>query len=471
MLFNRRRFIQAAAGAIALPAPAFAAAPAVRELQMGVFKQRVRASGAPTEVWGFNGSVPGPVLRYARGDKVDLHVVNKLPQPTTVHWHGLRVPNAMDGVPQVTQAPIERGATFDYRFTADDAGTYWYHPHQSSFEQVPRGLYGAFIVDEQKPLPVDRDVVWMLADYKLDERNAQVEDYGRVQDFGTRGRHGNVFTLNGTAAGPGRTLQLRPRERVRLRLINGASARIFRLEFAGHSPWIVAHDGQAVAPHPIPDGLLFLSPGQRTDLILDGTASANKAGYAITDRRSVDTLIARIVYAGAPVRAKALGRPEALESNRHTEPNLNTATEHFLNFEGGEGGMPAIGQVDGKALKVEDIRKEHGLTWTMNYSAQHEHALMHEPLFYMRKGEHVQLHMINNTLFEHPMHLHGHFFRVLAINGKPNPLREWRDTVLLGPQGSVDIAFVAENPGEWMLHCHVLDHAAGGMMGTVAIFD
>ena len=469
MQLDRRGILQtagAAAGSLLLPA---AHAAARRELTRGVFRQRVRAAGAPTEVWGFNGSVPGPVLRYKQGDKVDLRVVNKLPQISTVHWHGLRVPNAMDGVPQVTQAPIDMGGSFDYRFNADDSGTYWYHPHQSSFEQVPRGLYGAFIVDEDKPLPVDREELWVLADIKLDESNRQVEDYGRVQDFGAKGRHGNVLTINGRAAGAGRTLALRPNERVRLRLINAASARIFRLDFAGHAPWVIAHDGQGVPPHPLPDGLLWLAPGQRTDLIVDGTAL--KGRHAITDRRGPDTELARIVYAGAPVRAKALPQPQALAPNRHVEVNLNGATEHYLNFDGGDGGAPAIAAVDGKPLKVDEIRKEHGLTWTMNYSAQHEHALMHEPLFYMRKGEHVLLHMINSTLFEHPMHLHGHFFRVLAINGKPNPLREWRDTVMLGPKGSCDIAFVADNPGEWMLHCHILDHAAGGMMGTVVVFD
>ncbi len=473
MLLNRRDFLQTAgagAGAVALPSGLQAAAKGRRELTMGVFKQQVRAAGPQTEVWGFNRSVPGPVLRYARGDQVDLRVVNRLPQISTVHWHGVRVPNPMDGVPQVTQVPIDIGGSFDYRFTADDSGTYWYHPHQSSFEQVPRGLYGAFIVDERRALPVDRELIWLLADYKLDERNAQVEDYGQVRDFGAKGRHGNVFTINGRAAGLGNKLELRPRERLRLRLINGASARIFRLDFDGHAPWIISHDGQGLPPHPIPDGLLFLAPGQRTDLIIDGSASP-KGSYAITDRRGVNTELARIVYAGAPVRAKVLGRPQAIESNRHTEPKLDGATQHFLLFEGGEGGAPAIGQVDGKALKVEDIRNEHGLTWTMNYGAQHEHAMMHEPLFYMRKGEHVLLRMINNTLYEHPMHLHGHFFRVLAHNDKPNPLREWRDTVMMGPNGSCDVAFVAENPGEWMLHCHVLDHAAGGMMGTVVVFD
>jgi FtsP/CotA-like multicopper oxidase with cupredoxin domain len=473
MPFNRRDFLHtagAAAGALALPTRVQAAAPGRRELTMGVFKQQVRRAGPPTEVWGFNGSVPGPVLRYKRGDKVDLHVVNRLPQVTTVHWHGVRVPNPMDGVPQVTQAPIAKGGSFDYRFTVEDAGSYWYHPHQSSFEQVPRGLQGAFIVDEERPPQVDREVLWMLADYKLDERNAQVEDYGKVQDFGAKGRHGNVFTINGREAGSARKLELRPNERVRLRLINSASARIFRLDFQGHAPWVMSHDGQAVPPHPIPGGLLWLAPGQRTDLILDGSASPQNS-YAITDRRGVNTEIARISYAGKPVRAKALAQPQPLESNRLTEPKIEGATQHFLMFQGGEGGTPSIGTVDGKALKLDDIRNQQGLTWTMNYTAQHEHAQMLEPLFYMSRNEHVVLRMINNTLFEHPMHLHGHFFRVLAINDKPNPLREWRDTVMLGPNGSCDIAFVAESPGEWMFHCHVLDHAAGGMMGTVVVFD
>ena len=132
-------------------------------------------------------------------------------------------------------------------------------------------------------------------------------------------------------------------------------------------------------------------------------------------------------------------------------------------------GAPAIGRVDGKALKVEEIMEKHGLAWTMNYTAQHELAMMHEPLFRMRKGEHVTLKMINNTDYEHPMHLHGHFFRVLALNDVPTKLREWRDTVMIDPRGSCDIAFVAENVGEWMLHCHILDHAAGGMMGTVVV--
>jgi FtsP/CotA-like multicopper oxidase with cupredoxin domain len=471
MGLTRRDFLQSAGatlGALVLPSAPLLAAPSRVELAAGVFRQKIRATGPDTEVWGFNGSVPGPLLRYKQGDPVDILVSNSLPQVTTVHWHGLRVPNAMDGVPHVTQHPIEKGGTFGYRYRANDAGTYWYHPHQSSFEQVPRGLYGMFIVDEAKPLPVDREVLWVLSDYKLTDDNRQVEDFGRLFDFGTEGRHGNVITLNGTAAGSHRRLELRPNERVRLRLLNAASARAFLLEFKGHAPWVVTHDGQPVPPHPVPDGRLLLGAGQRTDLVIDGTGQAGDI-FTVMDHRRGGFEVARIAYDGKAVRPKPLGRPAAIAPNRHVEPDVRKATDHYLVFEGGMKGAPAIGKVDGKALNVDEIMEKHGLTWTMNYTAQHEHAMMHEPMFRMRKGEHVTVKMINNTDYEHPMHMHGHFFRVLALNDVPTKLREWRDTVMIDPRGSCDIAFVADNVGEWMFHCHILDHAAGGMMGTVVV--
>jgi FtsP/CotA-like multicopper oxidase with cupredoxin domain len=469
MPFTRRNFLQTAGAALgALAAPAFpqAAGPRRTELALAAFGHKIR-SGSDTEVWGFNGSLPGPVLRYRQGDAVDIHVTNALPQPSAVHWHGVRVPNAMDGVPNVTQPPIPSGGTFDYRYRVVDSGTYWYHPHQSSFEQVARGLYGMLVVEERTPLPVDREVLWVLSDIKLAADNRQAEDFGRIEDFGSDGRHGNVILLNGTPAGPDRVLELRPAERVRLRLLNASSARAFVLEFTGHAPWVMSYDGQAVAPHPVPGGRLKLAAGQRADIVIDGAASPGEP-RAVMDRRG-NLQLARVATAGRPVRAKALGRPAAIAPNRLTEPNVGKATDHYLMFEGGVSGAPAIGNVDGKVLKVEEIMEKHGLAWTMNYSAQHEHALMHEPLFHMRKGEHVTLKMINNTDYEHPMHLHGHFFRVLALNDAPTRLREWRDTVTIGPRGTCDIAFVAENVGEWMFHCHILDHAAGGMMGTVVV--
>ena len=470
---TRREFLRTAGAALTM----LALPPSVRAaqeqgpkiLRVGPAQLKLRPSGAATGVWGFNGSVPGPVLRYPQGADVNISVQNALPQATTVHWHGLRVPNAMDGVPQVTQAPIEPGARFDYAFKAEDAGTFWYHPHQASFEQVGRGLYGLLIIDEPKPIEVDRELAWVLSDFKLGRDNQQVNDFGDVAHLGGGGRIGNVLALNGRPAA--RRLEVRAGERIRLRLLNASTARIFLIAFENHQPYVVSYDGQPVEPHGLPGGALALGPGMRTDLILDCTGAPGDS-FSVLDRRDKGAELVRVSYSKKPpVRTRPLPPPEPIAPNPLPEPDLSKTVDHFVLFEGGLLGKPAIGLVDGKPRKLHEIMSEQKLTWTMNYSAQHEHAQMHEPLLHFRRGEHVRLKLLNDTEFEHPMHLHGHVFRVLALNDRPVRYRPWRDTVLMGPRSTAELAFVAANPGEWMFHCHILEHAAGGMMGTFAVED
>lgn len=471
MTISRRDLLKTAsavAGLAALPSGIVraATAPAFFPLRTGFVEQAIRTGGPKVGFWGFNESLPGPILRYRKGEKVRIMVENGLSVDTAVHWHGLRVPNSMDGVPYVTQDPIQPSARMAYEYTVPDSGTYWYHPHQSSFEQVPRGLYGAFIVEESKPIEVDQELVWLLSDVKLGPNGQQVEDYGRILDLANEGRIGNQVLLNGKA--DPEPVQVRSGERLRLRLINGASARIFRLTLTGHALTVIAFDGQAVEPHLVEQ--VDLGPGMRVDLIVDCMQKAG-AVFALNDggHRGVGEIV-KITYSdGNAVRDKASGAPIRLAPNQIAEPDLSKAEDHYVMFQGGMRGAPTIGQIDGKPAKTSEMMEKYGLAWTMNYTAQHEHALMHEPLFHFKQGQHITLHMINSTDFWHPMHLHGHFFRVIAVNGKKTRFQEWRDTVLMGPRESVDIAFVADNPGEWMFHCHILDHAAGGMMGTFAV--
>jgi FtsP/CotA-like multicopper oxidase with cupredoxin domain len=457
-------------GAMSLAAAPAAGAPAVDTftLATGIFEKELRTGAPKVQFWGFNGQLPGPVLRYRKGDTARLLVHNGLRVETAVHWHGLRVPNAMDGVPMVTQDAIKPNAQMLYTFDLPDSGTFWYHPHQSSYEQVPRGMYGAFIVEERRPIEVDREVVWVLSDVKLGADGQQVEDYGRILDLANTGRIGNQVLINGQVAGAGHVLAVRSGERIRLRLINAASARIFGLALAGHTMTVIAYDGQAVQPHAVEK--VNLGPGMRIDLVIDCMQTPGSAfALADTGLRSWGT-IANLEYSSAPaLRDKPMAAPIHLTPNVLAEPNLAKAEDHFIMFQGGMRGTPVIGNIDGKPARISELMEKHGLAWTMNYSAQHEHALMHDPLLTFQRGQSVMLHLINETDFWHPMHLHGHFFKVMAINGVKTRFQEWRDTVLMGPRDSVDVAFVADNPGEWMFHCHILDHAAGGMMGTVVV--
>jgi FtsP/CotA-like multicopper oxidase with cupredoxin domain len=470
---HRRQFLQTSAvlaGAALLPAHRVAAAPAAKPfvLKPGLTELALGESPVRTRFWAYNGAVPGPLLRLRKGELARLTVDNALPVETAVHWHGVRVPNAMDGVPFVTQEPIKPGAQFAYEFAPPDSGTFWYHPHMNSHEQVGRGLYGPLIVEEQRPPQVDREVVWLLSDLKLGEDQQPIEDFGRIMDLANDGRIGNRVLINGVPAGPRHALGVRAGERLRLRLINAASARIFNLGFAGHVATVIAYDGQAVQPHPIE--ILMLGPGMRADLIIDFPHKP-KSEFAISDngQRGIGTL-ATIAYDGQkPLRDKAPNSSIRLAPNALAEPKLAQATDHYIVFHGGMRGAPVIGTIDGKPTKIQELMEKHGLAWTMNFTAEHEHALMHEPLLYLKKGEHVLLRMINETDFAHPMHLHGHFFRVVAVNGQKTRLQEWRDTVMMAPRTNIDVAFVADNLGEWMFHCHILDHAAGGMMGTIAV--
>ena len=254
-------------GALASAWPAGAAA--IPQHRLAARSGRTPLVGAPypeTAVWSYNGTVPGPEIRVRQGERLRITVENQLAEETTVHWHGLRVPNAMDGVPHLTQPPIAPGEAFVYEFEVPDAGTYWYHPHQRSFEQVGRGLYGPLIVEEREPIQVDRDVTWVLDDWRL-LQDAQIsDDFGNFMDSSHNGRVGNTVTVNGRIL---ESFPVRAGERVRLRLINAANARIFGLEFQDHRPQVIALDGQPVEPHAPPGGRMVLGPAMRADLVID----------------------------------------------------------------------------------------------------------------------------------------------------------------------------------------------------------
>ena len=478
---SRRAFLGAGAGfALTTLMPAWPARAAkIREYRIVAGHGRTRLVGGShpeTAVWAYNGTVPGPEIRARQGERLRVAVENRLDEETTVHWHGLRVPNAMDGVPHLTQKPIAPGETFVYEFDVPDAGTYWYHPHQRGSEQVGRGLYGPLIVEEPSPIQVDRDVVWVLDDWRL-LQDAQISpDFGNMMDASHNGRVGNTVTVNGRIP---ETFAVRSGERIRLRLTNTANARIFGLEFAGHRPLVVAYDGQPVEPHEAQGGRVILGPAMRMDIVIDMAGTPGDR-FRVTDTfyNQLAYRLLDLVYEPEPLRRRPLDTPVALAANTMPEPDPKAAKRHEIAFGGGMmsggtlGGMMG-GMMDGMmggmmgGGRMDPRGMTHNGIWTINGVSATGHV--HDPFLNLRLGGSYVLAMHNNTAWHHPIHLHGHSFRVIGRDGKPTRHREWQDTVLMSPRERVEIAFVADNPGDWMFHCHILEHQAAGMMGVIRV--
>lgn len=425
-----------------------------------------------TKTWGYNGGVPGPIIRIRRGERFRAVVENGLAEPTTVHWHGLRIPVAMDGVPVYSQPPIEAGKSFTYDFTPPDAGTFWYHPHINSTEQVGRGLSGALIVEEPEPVKVDRELVWVLDDWRLGKDEQIAQPMNNRHDMSHAGRLGNIATINGQSPA---TIPVRAGERIRLRLVNVANARFFALKFTGHTPRIIALDGQPCTPHDAPDGRVVLAPAQRADIILD---CSGKPGEKF---KVEDGYFARQTYAlteiaystDKPLRDSPLDASIRLPANGLPEPDLPDAARHEIVFEGGAMRGFASGRgMMGMGGSMMDMRQmvQAGVFWTLNQQASPPGEMGKVPvLAKLKRGQPARISMVNKTAFPHPMHLHGHHFRVLTVNGAPAPYTPWRDTVVVDPDETVEVAFVADNPGQWMFHCHVLEHLIAGMMGIIEV--
>lgn len=472
------KFATAFAGGSLLPIYGIKSARAapVREFRLKVEQGLVRIAPVPhgeTPVWSYNSEVPGPEIRVRQGERLRIAVENTLDEETTVHWHGIRTPNDMDGVPHLTQRPISPGETFFYEFDAVDAGTFWYHPHQRSFEQVGRGLYGPLIIEESSPVQVDREVTWVLDDWRLTKSAKISDDFGNRHDMAHNGRVGNTVTINGRVPDD---FAIRKGERIRLRLINAANARIFGLDFDGLEAIIIALDGQPVTPHPAKDGRIVLGPAMRADLILDMTGEPGSRGsvidrfYEDSDYRLVD-----LNYAAAPLRGSKPNWPVELPTNPLAEPDIANSVRHEITFNGGMMGQMVMAEMGGSMGgdtsggmmgSMMTMMRGDGM-WFVNGKAATGHVM--DPLLSLKLGKSVVLAMTNATAWHHPIHLHGHSFRVISRNGSSTPHREWQDTVLMAPREKVEIAFVADNPGDWMFHCHILEHQAAGMMGVIRV--
>lgn len=429
---TRRTLLCSGAAAVVVPNWASAASDILRSEPVSL--QILPEGQNATALWGFNGSTPGPELRLRQGDTLAIRYENATDQASSIHWHGLRLPNAMDGVPGLTQPLVHPGETFDYAFQVPDAGTYWYHSHHQSWEQVARGLYGPLIIEEPDPPMVDADITVTLDDWRLDETGALMGGFGNMHDFSHAGRLGNFAMILPSQD------SVRLGDRVRLRLINCATARVFPVRIEGLDARVVALDGMPLAaPRPLSD--MQLAPAQRVDIIGTVTAQVDflfVARDALYDMGSLKT----VGKNPDPVTTPVLALPAARIAGRDKNPGQILTLRM-------EGGAMSGGHAG------DDI-------WAFNGVS----GMSDTPFATFERGETAVITLINDTRFPHGIHLHGHHFHELEEDGSSGDLR---DTTLVEPGESRKIAVVFDNPGKWLLHCHMLGHQAAGMKTWVDV--
>ncbi|KMW56347.1 Multicopper oxidase [Candidatus Rhodobacter oscarellae] len=450
----RRRDVLA--GAVAMAAvPSFASPMPVLRAAAGT-AQLAPPEYDPTPIWGYDAAVPGPEIRLAQGARLTRRLLNELPQPTSVHWHGIRIENAMDGVVGMTQEAVPPGGSFDYDFALPDAGTYWYHPHHRTWEQMARGLYGPLIVEEAQPPEVDEELVLMLDDWRFAADATLHDSFGAPHDWAHAGRIGNWVTVNGRPDWQHRVAQ---GARLRLRLINCANARIFPLALSGMRAHVVALDGQPVErPYAVSE--VTLAPAQRCDLIVDVTAAAGGTARITERDREGELALADFPVEGV-ARSADLEPPAALPPNALPEIGaLDGAQVAQMRMQGGAMGGMLSAELNGTRQDMRALAGQ-GAFWALEGVAM----LAEAPFLRAALGETVRIALRNDTAWPHAMHLHGHHFRRVD-SGTPGP---WRDTLLLDRRESAEIAFVADNPGKWLFHCHMLEHAAGGMVTWIEV--
>jgi FtsP/CotA-like multicopper oxidase with cupredoxin domain len=397
------------------------------------------APGHRVNGYAFNGEVPGPTIEARVGEELVVVLKNGLPEPTVIHWHGLRVPAEMDGT-DLTQELVKPGETFEYRFTPPDAGTFWYHSHANETEQVEKGLYGALIVRGEEPLQLDGERVLVFDDLTLNGRG-QIARFGGFEQRHD-GRQGATALLNGRTDVE---FVLSAGQVERWRCVNASSARYVRLSIGGSAFLVLGTDG-GLLPSAQEAREVLLTPGERVDLAVGPFPEGDVIG------------IESLPYTrgagwpgkedGARFGTVRVGPPAP--SQAHIPTVLRTVAP----------------LVSGAAAPTRSVilgskrNKRRGVDFLINGERHH----MADPV---KVGELQVWDIVNETHMEHPFHLHGFFFQVLDENGRAPSVPAWKDTVNLRGHSTVRIAWMPDDrPGRWMCHCHILEHHQAGMMAT-----
>ena len=464
-----RRLLPLVAGCLLLGAgcggetplpPAAAEAPSYPEIALpeaadedpapGITHVRLTARPAEVEVapgrtltmWSYGGRVPGPLIRVRRGDLLVVELDNQLPEPTTIHWHGVRVPNAMDGA-HLVQQPVPPGGRFRYEFRLPDAGLYWFHPHHRSSAQLASGLYAPLLVeDPDEPAGLGRSAVLVFSD--VDPQTPVSDGTSSPPGEVRRGREGQLVLVNGRDRP---TVEVPAGSRQRWRLVNAARSRFMRIAVPGQQLQLIGSDGGLLERPFAPHDELLLTPGERADVLIIPSGSQGQ-------RLSVKLL--------------PHDRGEGIVSAEQDLFHLQLGPA----MAGGSPPLPAgaLRSIERLTVNAATTRQvirigERPGGFVVNDQTEHAHLRA-------RVGETQVLAVSNHTAFDHPFHLHGFFFQVLEPGGRVREPVEWRDTINLAALTSAQLAVrFDDRPGQWMFHCHILDHAELGLHGIIDVTD
>lgn len=385
----------------------------------------------------YNGSVPGPLVQAKLGDEVIVHFQNDLDEPTTVHWHGLRISDQMDGSPRVAD-PVPPGGSFEYRFTPPEAASYWYHPHVNAHQQIERGLAGTLIVHDPADPQFDLERFIVLDDILLNNDGSMPPPLASHPEI-MHGRTGNYLLTNGQDAELV-TAEATQGQIERWRVVNTANARTMKVTVEGATMRLIGTDG-GLLPEPTWATELVIPVGQRYDLEISyeqaGVATMQSHVLALDANDNVVEIPLQVfsvdVAPGEPVQAWPVYEGKQLPDRAPEQ----TAQLRFNAVQNSLG----------------------GISWMIN---EQSHGT--DPLFTFQEGQTVHIELKNEAGPEHPFHLHGQFFQIDDVT-QPG----LKDTVLVPGMATVNIVAYMDNPGHWMAHCHILEHAELGMMSEIVV--
>jgi FtsP/CotA-like multicopper oxidase with cupredoxin domain len=493
------------------------------ETELFIEEKIVEIAGRPTRALAMNGQIPAPTLRWQEGDTVRVRVHNGLDASASVHWHGLLVPNGQDGVPGLTNLPIEPGASHVFEFPLKQAGTYWYHSHSGLQEQ--RGLYGAIVIEEEHPSEeFDRDHVVVLSDWT----NEKPEEILRLLKSGNETfsrQKGSLQTVWGAYQAGGLGAMLRrslrrmppmdasdvaydafltngeeeeklaglPGERVRLRVVNAAASSYFYLEYAGGPLEVIAADGKDVEPADL--GRTLIGVAETYDFAVQvpaaGAAEFRATAQDGTGRTSLWIGEGKKRFAQdvpSPDLYAAHHAPHQGGDHARSPGGISDHDHGAASRDGDQAEHEKRGSARAPARPMAPYRQLRSpAATTLPDSAPRREILLEltgdmeryvwsfdgktlseADKIPVKKGEILRIVFVNKTMMHHPLHLHGHFFRVLNGQADRAPLKH---TVDVSPLGTTTIEFLANEEGDWFLHCHILYHMKAGMARIVHYQD